>query len=67
MMATRSEMWRTTARLWEMNRYDRPTLSLSSTIRFTIWAWMDTSSAAVASSATTNPGRSARARAMTIR
>ena len=56
MTATRSAMWRTTARSWAMNRYDNPSRCCRSVSRLRICAWIDTSSALTGSSSTTRSG-----------
>ncbi|CPN75425.1 Protein of uncharacterised function (DUF1602) [Bordetella pertussis] len=67
MIATRSEIWRTTPRSWLMNRYVRPRCSRRSMNRLMTCAWMETSSAATGSSHTRNRGSTIRARAMPMR
>ena len=47
-----------------MNRYVKPNSSCSSIIKFTTWAWIETSSAETASSAIINLGSNARALAL---
>ena len=65
--ATRSAIWRTTARSWAMKMYDSPSRSRRSASRRTISAWMLTSSADTGSSSTSSAGEIARARAMPTR
>ena len=50
-----------------MNRYESPSSSCRSSSRFTMPAWIDTSSAETGSSSTSNSGSSASARAMPMR
>src|SRR6476661_5523 len=64
---TRSLMCSTTARLWAMKRYVRPSSCWRSSSRLSTWLWIDTSSAETGSSHTTNSGLSASARAMPMR
>ncbi|KAG1221361.1 hypothetical protein G6F68_020949 [Rhizopus microsporus] len=65
--ATRWLTRSTTAISCEMNRNDTPSSRCRSSSRFTICAWIDTSSADTDSSAITTLGLSANARAMQIR
>ena len=64
---SRSDMCRTTARLWLMNRNVSPSRSCRSRIRFRICACTETSSALVGSSQTRNSGSLASARAIEMR
>ena len=65
--ATRSQTWRTTARLWAIRSTVRPSCSRSSASRFSTVACTDTSSAETGSSATRTSGSRARARAIATR
>jgi hypothetical protein len=67
MTAIRSEMWRTTARSWAMNRYVSENSDWSCSSRLMICAWIETSSAETGSSATMKSGLTASARAIPIR
>ena len=64
---TRSLMNRMTDRSWEMNRYDSFRSAFSRFIRFSTWAWTDTSRADTGSSHTTNSGFTEIALAIPIR
>jgi hypothetical protein len=59
--AIRSLMWRTTDRSWAMNRYVRSNSPWRRSRRLMIWAWIETSSALIGSSATIRSGFTASA------
>src|SRR3989304_49876 len=59
-------IYSTTLKSWVINRYVRPNSFCRSLKRFIIWAWMETSSADIGSSAMINLGFKARALAIPI-
>ena len=65
--AIRSLMCCTTDRSWAMNRYVSPNWPCSRSRRLMIWAWIETSSALIGSSATIRSGLTASARATPMR